>query len=53
MSTPLCNFINGEFVAANASSVLDVVSPSTGKAVARVPLSSASDLNRAVEGVLF
>lgn len=45
----LNNFINGKFVASRATSSVDVVSPSNGKVLAKVPLSTIADLNEAVE----
>ena len=42
------NFINGQFTDEPATAVMDVVSPVDGSLLSKVPLSSASDLNRAV-----
>jgi len=42
-------FVNGRFVAADSNRVLDVLDPSTGEAVARVPDGNAVDVRRAVE----
>jgi len=42
------NFINGEFIAAQTSAYLDVVSPIDGVLLSQVPLSGASDLDSAV-----
>lgn len=44
----LRNFINGEWVATEGDAWLDVENPSTGGVVARVPLSTAADVDRAV-----
>ena len=41
-------YINGEFVAPEAPAVLDVIDPSTGDLIARVPEAGASDVARAV-----
>ena len=46
--SPVANFINGEFVPASTSRALDVISPIDGNHLSTVPMSSASDLNRAV-----
>lgn len=45
----LKNFINGEFVESSATSSVKVINPATEEVVAEVPLSTAADLNRAVE----
>ena len=44
----LRNFIDGEWVEPQGSGALDVENPSTGGTIARVPLSSAADLDAAV-----
>lgn len=44
----LPNFINGEFVPVRSCDTVDVFSPASGVVVARVPLSSSSDLDAAV-----
>jgi malonate-semialdehyde dehydrogenase (acetylating)/methylmalonate-semialdehyde dehydrogenase len=44
----LRNYIGGRFVEAATSEHLDVTEPATGKLLARVPLSSAADLDDAV-----
>src|SRR6267142_1774453 len=41
-------FINGEFVAPEASGTLDVLDPSSTEVIARVPDASAADVDRAV-----
>jgi malonate-semialdehyde dehydrogenase (acetylating)/methylmalonate-semialdehyde dehydrogenase len=50
MKYPLVqNYINGEFVTASPESALiDVVSPSDGQLLSRVPLGTATELNEAV-----
>ena len=49
MSVPvLTNFINGEFVPMTGRATVDVVSPSTGDVLCKVPLSTATDLDAAV-----
>ncbi len=44
----LKNYINGEFVDSQASESLDVINPSTNEVIAKVPLSTAADLDSAV-----
>jgi malonate-semialdehyde dehydrogenase (acetylating)/methylmalonate-semialdehyde dehydrogenase len=44
----LANYVGGEWTAASASEELPVVNPATGETLARVPLSSAADLDAAV-----
>jgi acyl-CoA reductase-like NAD-dependent aldehyde dehydrogenase len=46
---PLPNFINGCYTASKTDAILDVVSPADGSIVARVPMSTAADLETAVE----
>ncbi len=46
--TKLQNFINGEFVDPSGG-VEDVINPSTGETIAQAPLSTAEDVDRAVE----
>ena len=46
---PIQNFINGKSVQAASSGSLEVVSPVDGKRLSTVPLSSAADLDGAVE----
>ena len=49
MSTPiLANFINGRFVSPAGSGMLDIVDPSTGRTVARAPVSVESDVDDAM-----
>src|SRR5437762_3596814 len=43
------NYIGGEFVDGNGSQYLDVTNPATGSVIARVPLSAASEVDRAVD----
>jgi malonate-semialdehyde dehydrogenase (acetylating)/methylmalonate-semialdehyde dehydrogenase len=43
------NYINGQWVEADAASYLDVANPSTGEVIARTPLSSKAEVNRAIE----
>jgi malonate-semialdehyde dehydrogenase (acetylating) / methylmalonate-semialdehyde dehydrogenase len=47
--TGIPNYIGGHWQEANASEWLDIVNPATGEALAKVPLSSASEVARAVE----
>ncbi len=42
------NFINGEFVLTPAARTLDVISPVDGSHLSTVPMSTATDLNKAV-----
>jgi betaine-aldehyde dehydrogenase len=42
-------YINGEFVAPEASATLDVIDPSTTEVIARVPDAGAADVARAVQ----
>jgi malonate-semialdehyde dehydrogenase (acetylating) / methylmalonate-semialdehyde dehydrogenase len=44
----LDNYVGGEWTAASSSNELPVTNPATGEAIARVPLSSAADLDKAV-----
>jgi malonate-semialdehyde dehydrogenase (acetylating) / methylmalonate-semialdehyde dehydrogenase len=44
----LANYVGGDWVAADAAEALDVLNPATGEVLARVPLSSATDLDAAV-----
>lgn len=46
--TPVQNYINGQFVSANASSILDVISPLDGVLLSTVPMSASADLDDAV-----
>jgi malonate-semialdehyde dehydrogenase (acetylating) / methylmalonate-semialdehyde dehydrogenase len=50
MSVPiLTNYVDGAFVEADARGLLDVENPSTGAVIAQVPLSTASEVDRAVK----
>ncbi len=46
--SPVKNFINGNFVDAQTSSTLDVISPLDGNVLSTLPLSGKDDLNKAV-----
>ena len=46
---PLKNYINGKQVAASSQKTLEVVSPIDGSLLSTVPLSTAKDLNDAVQ----
>lgn len=46
---PIQNFINGQFVHASSQRMMDVVSPLDGQQLSTVPMSSAEDLNNAVQ----
>jgi malonate-semialdehyde dehydrogenase (acetylating)/methylmalonate-semialdehyde dehydrogenase len=43
------NYINGKWVDAECSGLLDVENPSTGELISRVPLSTPAEVNRAVD----
>jgi betaine-aldehyde dehydrogenase len=47
-ASKLQNFIDGEFVDPVEGAAEDVINPSTGEVIARAPLSSAEDVDRAV-----
>src|SRR5690242_2265218 len=47
--TGISNYIAGHWQEADASGWLDVVNPATGEALAKVPLSTAAEVARAVE----
>jgi betaine-aldehyde dehydrogenase len=47
-ASKLQNFINGEFADSADGATEDVINPSTGEVVARAPLSSSEDVDRAV-----
>ncbi|MBI3883302.1 MAG: aldehyde dehydrogenase family protein, partial [Sphingobacteriales bacterium] len=46
---PIQNYINGQFISASTSRTLDVISPIDGNLLSKVPLSTATDLDRAVK----
>jgi betaine-aldehyde dehydrogenase len=48
-STELQNFINGSFVAPAEGQTEPVLNPATGEEIAQAPLSTAEDVNRAVD----
>src|SRR5919206_4468520 len=41
------NYIDGQWVASTATDLLDVTNPATGETIARVPLSTAEEVDRA------
>ena len=43
------NYIDGEWVKSKSKEVLDVVNPATQKVLARVPMSTREEVNRAIE----
>ena len=43
------NYIGGKFVDGNGSQYVDVTNPASGNVISRVPLSGASDVDRAVQ----
>jgi malonate-semialdehyde dehydrogenase (acetylating)/methylmalonate-semialdehyde dehydrogenase len=45
----LDNYVGGQWTASSSSEALDVINPATGDVLARVPLSSAGDLDAAVK----
>ena len=44
----LDNYVGGRWTSAESAEALDVTNPATGETLARVPLSSAADLDAAV-----
>src|SRR5438105_4729417 len=44
----LQNFVNGTWVDSSGTSTVDVKNPATGKVLAKTPLSTAADVDRAV-----
>src|SRR5687768_6528898 len=46
--SPVRNFVNGNFVDAQSSRSLDVISPLDGTPLSKVPMSGAADLDYAV-----
>jgi malonate-semialdehyde dehydrogenase (acetylating) / methylmalonate-semialdehyde dehydrogenase len=46
----LDNYVGGQWTPASGTEELDVTNPATGEVLARVPLSSSSDLDAAVRG---
>jgi len=46
------NYVGGRWVASDAKSFSDVHNPATGELLARVPLGTASDVDRAVQAAL-
>ena len=42
------NYINGEWVASTGTTLLDVENPATGEVLAKVPLSTAKDVDSAM-----
>lgn len=49
MTEILKNYINGEWVASTSTEFLDVPNPATGEILAKVPISSTADFEKAVE----
>ncbi len=49
LSTVLKNYVNGQWQEPNTVEFLEVINPATVEVLAKVPLSSASDVNQAVE----
>ncbi len=43
------NYINGKWTDAQCSDFLDVENPATGQTIAKVPLSTAEEVNRAID----
>ncbi len=46
---PIQNFIGGQFVSSESAKILEVISPLDGNLLSTVPMSTANDLNKAVE----
>lgn len=51
--TTLKNFINGQWVESQGDTLLDVINPATGHAIARVPAGSRKDINAAAEAAVL
>ena len=49
MSTTIRNYINGKWVDAENSGYIDVENPSTGEILAKTPLSTTEEANRAIQ----
>lgn len=49
MTEILKNYINGEWVASTSTEFLDVPNPATGEILAKVPISTTADFEKAVE----
>ena len=45
----LKNYVNGAFVQSNSERVLDIIDPSNGNQLAKLPLTTESEFNEAVE----
>ena len=43
------NYINGQWVKAENAGYIDVENPSTGEIIAKVPLSTAAEVKRAIK----
>ncbi|MFH1220378.1 MAG: CoA-acylating methylmalonate-semialdehyde dehydrogenase [Candidatus Eisenbacteria bacterium] len=43
------NYVNGDWVQSESKEILDITNPSTGEMIGRVPLSTSSEADRAVE----
>ena len=48
MSTSVCNFIDGSWKPSSAAETLPIINPATGEELGRTPLSSAAELDAAV-----
>jgi malonate-semialdehyde dehydrogenase (acetylating)/methylmalonate-semialdehyde dehydrogenase len=48
-SSKLKNYINGEWVESKSGEILDIVNPATQSLIAKVPMSTPGEVNRAVE----
>src|SRR5688500_10562235 len=46
------NYINGEWQTSDSTEYWDIPNPATGENIARVPFSSAADIDRAAEAAL-
>ena len=42
-------FINGEYVSSSTNTLIDDISPSTGKAFAKIHMASAEDIEAAID----
>jgi len=45
----LKNFVDGEWVAPKTDRFLDVTDPASGKVIAKVPLSTTADMDKAID----
>ena len=53
ISEQIYNFINGEFVPPDDGKFAETLNPSTGEALCKYPISSALDLEKAVDAASY